>query len=604
MRLFLNLNNGIVTTAIHLSLAANANARRGGREQVELQLHRDRVPERLPENWLILLGVKETGRYDAPAFLTQASEWTRPGADDGFYTAWLPTDTGPISSLLGHDNDDTNDIPAAATMAQIDWRPDINTPPSKSQSFTLNFQSAVNNGDETPTEPEIPFAALFRQKYLAVADATARLALTVEHVHNGDVVREIGRAEVTKITGFGSTYAAVAQTTEIFCFGDSTGSLNERSFLICTTTEEVYVWFSLIENPGLDPMSGDRGIRIDYNMSDSGYALAPLIGAALDADAAFSATFEGAWVGVTNTVAGVTPYGSIDWDTGFMISNPVVGAAPVHALEGTELVLLNGAGQRVNVGFSLAGNVGNIAVTLPASTQTAAQIAALMQPLIHAHADFSATISGVEVTVTNAANGLVTDSSISSAHPSTTGFTVAVLTAGKTGALTYVLVDETQIASEAGWRELPTVVGFSAINSTGSNQTINSGNYFKLNFVTQSWDSHNQYEPTRSRFICRVPGKYLFSGQIDLANTSTSSTRKILQFHKGSVGVYATSVKIIADITVATPVGQNHIIGGTGVLLDLVAGEHVEIFAFSSITGTAYFNIPHRSLFHAIRISA
>ena len=163
MRLFLNLNNGIVTTAIHLSLAANANARRGGREQVELQLHRDRVPERLPENWLILLGVKETGRYDAPAFLTQASEWTRPGADDGFYTAWLPTDTGPINSLLGHDNDDTNDIPAAATMAQIDWRPDINTPPSKSQSFTLNFQSAVNNGDETPSAPEIPFAAHFIQ---------------------------------------------------------------------------------------------------------------------------------------------------------------------------------------------------------------------------------------------------------------------------------------------------------------------------------------------------------------------------------------------------------------------------------------------------------
>jgi hypothetical protein len=48
-------------------------------------------------------------------------------------------------------------------MAQIDWRPDLNTPPSKSQSFTLNFQSAVNNGDETPSAPEIPFAAHFIQ---------------------------------------------------------------------------------------------------------------------------------------------------------------------------------------------------------------------------------------------------------------------------------------------------------------------------------------------------------------------------------------------------------------------------------------------------------
>ena len=163
MRLFLNLNNGIVTTAIHLSMFAAANARRGGREHVELQFHRDRVPARLPENWLILLGVKETGRYDAPAFLTQASEWNRPDADEGFYTAWLPTDTGPINSLLRHDNDDTNDIPSVPAMAAIDWRPDINTPPSKSQSFTLNFQSAVNNGDETPSAPETPFAAHFIQ---------------------------------------------------------------------------------------------------------------------------------------------------------------------------------------------------------------------------------------------------------------------------------------------------------------------------------------------------------------------------------------------------------------------------------------------------------
>jgi hypothetical protein len=187
MRLFLNLNNGIVTTAIHLSLAANANARRGGREQVELQLHRDRVPERLPENWLILLGVKETGRYDAPAFLTQASAWSRPDADDGFYTAWLPTDTGPINSLLRHDNDDTNDIPTAATMAQIDWRPDINTPPSKSQSFTINFQSAVNNGDETPSAPETPFAALFIQNRFDLDDFTGGTPSDLDSIATTDL---------------------------------------------------------------------------------------------------------------------------------------------------------------------------------------------------------------------------------------------------------------------------------------------------------------------------------------------------------------------------------------------------------------------------------
>jgi hypothetical protein len=612
MRLFLNLNNGIVTTAIHLSLAANANARRGGREQVELQLHRDRVPERLPENWLILLGVKETGRYDAPAFLTQASDWTRPDADEGFYTAWLPTDTGPINSLLHHDEDDTNDIPAVATMAQIDWRPDLNTPPSKSQSFTVNFQSAVNNGDETPTEPEIPFAALFRQKYLAVADATARLALTVEHVHNGDVVREIGRAEVTKITCLGSTYASTAQ---VLSFNLESGLgiyLGGVGFLIGTTTDQVLVWF--YNGSGTPPSVGDRSIEVvvtgDLEFL-TGFQLAEMAAAAIDADAAFSATaFDisgSGMVEVTNMVAGVAE-ASVDVNMpysypGFYIDISVAGAAAMHTLQGKSFILLNGAGQEVSVGFGIAGGVGNIAVTLPPSTQTDAQIAALMQPLIHAHADFSA-VQGTggataEVTVTNAANGFVKGTSYSSASAASSGFTVAVLTAGKTGALTYVLVDETQIASEAGWKELPTVIGFSAINSSGSNQTLSGGVNTKLNFTTQSWDSHNQYEPTISRFICRVPGKYLFSGQIDLTNAAATSTRKILELRKNG-----SELKYLADIHANTPIGQYQIIGGPGVVADLIAGDVVELYASASAGGTVQFGVSYRSLFHAIRITA
>lgn len=212
MRLFLNLNNGIVTTAIHLSLAANANARRGGREQVELQLHRDRVPERLPENWLILLGVKETGRYDAPAFLTQASAWNRPGADEGFYTAWLPTDTGPINSLLRHDNEDTNDSPAVATMAQIDWRPDINTPPSKSQSFTINFQSAVNNGDETPSAPEIPFAAHFIQNRFELTGFTDGTPSDLDSIITADLALGTTIELVAAAEGVASQWRLAAGT--------------------------------------------------------------------------------------------------------------------------------------------------------------------------------------------------------------------------------------------------------------------------------------------------------------------------------------------------------------------------------------------------------
>ncbi len=123
------------------------------------------------------------GSSAIPAPIWSRLPWTRPGADEGFSTAWLPTDTGPINSLLSHDNDDTNDIPAAATMAQIDWRPDINTPPSKSQSCTINFQSAVNKGDETPSAPEILFAAHFIQNRFDLTGFTGDLANSILDRH-------------------------------------------------------------------------------------------------------------------------------------------------------------------------------------------------------------------------------------------------------------------------------------------------------------------------------------------------------------------------------------------------------------------------------------
>ena len=237
MRLFLNLNNGIVTTAIHLSMSAAANARRGGREQVELQFHRDRVPGRLPENWLILLGVKETGKYDAPSFLTQVSEWNRPASDEGFYTAWLPTDTGPINSLLHHDNDDTNDIPAVAAMAGIDWRPDISTPPSKSQSFTVNLQSAVNNGDETPTAPEIPFAALFIQNRFDLDAFTGGTPSDLDGIPTASLALGTTVEMVAAAEGVASQWRLTAGTDA----EDETSGIVRPDDYADTTNEKVWV---------------------------------------------------------------------------------------------------------------------------------------------------------------------------------------------------------------------------------------------------------------------------------------------------------------------------------------------------------------------------
>ena len=237
MRLFLNLSNGIVTTAIHLSMAATANTRRGGREQIELQFHRDRVPERLPENWLILLGVKETGKYDAPAFLTQVSEWDRPDADEGFYTAWLPTDTEPINSLLHHDEDDANDIPAVPAMAQIDWRPDINTPPRKSQSFTINLQSAVNNGDETPTAPEIPFTALFIQNRFDLDAFTGGTPSDLDGIPSASLALGTTVAMVEATEGVTSLWRLVAGTDA----EDEAGGIVHPDDYAPTTNEKVWV---------------------------------------------------------------------------------------------------------------------------------------------------------------------------------------------------------------------------------------------------------------------------------------------------------------------------------------------------------------------------
>jgi hypothetical protein len=443
-----------------------------------------------------------------------------------------------------------------------------------------------------------------------VVDAAARLALTTATVRAGDFVREVGRAEVTKLTCLGSTYtAAVAHVAEWDFTGLVAAAMSETELYMHPDPEgdglyEAF-WFRL-DGAGTAPTTLIDGVDGNYRRVDitTGMTAAQiaeafkLVVAALNTK--FAASRTGDVVRVTWVTAGPL-HDAGDISTTATLSEVTAGAAATHALGGTMLTLLNGGGASVTVGYSLAGDTGDIAVTLPASTRTAAQVAALTQAAIEAHADFGA-VQGTggataEVTATNAARGLVSNGDITAASAGDTGFTVAVLTQGKTGALTYVLADEDEIAAETGWKELATLVSFSASNSAGTNQTLASATTSKLHFITQDWDTHAQFDPALKRFICRVPGRYSFSLQCDMASASASSNRKIIQLHKNG-----TLTKRLIDIAFTTGVGVDHIIDGTGVLLDLVAGDYIEPYGYASLGATVYFDSATRSFFQALRV--
>lgn len=479
----------------------------------------------------------------------------------------------------------------------------------------VTAQHRVVSGDPTGEGgPDYYTAAetddLLPARTVDVIDAAARLALTTATVRAGDFVREIGRAEITKLTCLGSAYtAAVAHVAEWDFTGLVAAAMSETELYMHPDPEgdglyEAF-WFRL-DGAGTAPTTFIDGVDGNYRRVDitTGMTAAQiaeafkLVVAALNTK--FSASRTGDVVRVTWVTAGPL-YDASDLSTTATLSEVTAGAAATHALGGTMLTLLNGGGASVTVGYSLAGDTGDIAVTLPASTRTAAQVAALTQAAIEAHADFGA-VQGTggataEVTVTNAARGLVSNGDITAASAGDTGFTVAVLTQGKTGALTYVLVDEDEIAAETGWKELPTLVSFSASNSAGTNQTLATATTSKLNFITQDWDTHAQFDPALKRFICRVPGRYSFSLQCDMASASASSNRKIIQLHKNG-----TLTKRLIDIAIATGVGADHIIDGTGVLLDLVAGDYIEPYGYASLGATVYFDSAARSFFQALRV--
>jgi hypothetical protein len=285
---------------------------------------------------------------------------------------------------------------------------------------------------------------------------------------------------------------------------------------------------------------------------------------------------------VVNAVAGLTLFGSMDEDTGFTITNPVIGADATHTLQDKLLTLRNGAGTGISVGFSLAGNVGNIAVTLPPSTQTAAQIAALTQAAIHAHADFNA-VQGTggataEVTVTNAAPGMTANASAGD-----TGFTVTTLTEGVSVGPISVLVDEALIASETGWRsDLPQCLAW--IRHATSNQTIAASVASKILFGAGEQLGCPHYDSVESCFTVPRTGKYRVTLYANTGNATASRT---------DLRVYVNDARATDnEWRIERPARANDVMIGGSIVCQFTAGDRLTFFVWpESGTLTLYSGV-------------
>ena len=436
-----------------------------------------------------------------------------------------------------------------------------------------------------------------------------------------------GVAEVTGITCLGSTYnAAVAEITEIECRADAGGDLNGTDSYLYRQSDglPVVIWFN-VDAGGVAPDWGAEGVEAHYiAVPISTNAAAPVVAealrTALSADAAFHATRSGTTVTVTHATAGNVDDGGDDsagmgvtvttqganarrglegrtfalrvpgatLTVGYseagnvgdipvtlvaattmsanaiaaltqaaihnahVAANATVLAAVVtvtnvnqgavtdasagstgfgvnvttqgtnHALEGKTLTL-KALNRTVTVGYSVTGIVGDIAITLPADTRTDAQIATLTQTAVEAHASFGAAVAGTVVTVTN-----TLAAAVSGAGAGTTGFTLAVLTAGidRTGNL-FILLATAALATDAGWLAIAAdenVIGpaFTA-RYTGGNFNLQPGVFTKIVMPTVDLDTHGCYDPGTGRFTPSKAGDYLFilSGRVAIAGITT-----------------------------------------------------------------------------------
>jgi hypothetical protein len=533
----------------------------------------------------------------------------------------------------------------------------------------------IPDDDSTLLWEQIEVAAM-----LAVVDAAARLALTTAEVRNGDHVREIGRPEIVRLTCVGNTHTAahtVPATTwmiDWICTPDTAGDMAGTDFYMWreSTAEYVIFWFK-VGGAGSAPDWGTEGDGVHYHeiviaVDDSASTVATAFKTALDAEmsAEISTTRTDDTIRMAWVTAGSYPDTGGNDTTWFEGSIIEAGAdeyeAPASDSLAGRMLTLQAATVAIaststpaiafpkTVGFSVAGNVGDIPVTIPSAVQTASEIAALVQAAVHAHARFHATVSGAEVIVTNAENGMVN----TLAATGDTGFAVTVMQSGSTGALTYELIDRTQMASAAGWRELPYFVGFSAVSKpyaqnvadltarrlltvaqaplggkviTGSpygawivvnaallspdGSTPGSDAAFGPNLLAPftgetrmgydyaEWDTHFQFDPLTSKFHCKVPGKYLLGVQVDMTQAASGNWRYIVQVRKNG-----TLVKRLVDSMSTGYQAQADLnLNCSPLILALVVGDVVDVWGYVvGGSAIAYWDSSARAFYNVTRL--
>lgn len=142
MQFFVNLDSGLVTGSLTGNTAAAPEFKFQAAHPLEVKFHRAGIPERLPEGIPLVFAFKETGKFDAaPAAF--ANNFTRPGADDGFYVGSVATDNEACATLIAADSSLTNDQSARALGCQFAWLPAGATLYTKSSVFTGSLRNSV-----------------------------------------------------------------------------------------------------------------------------------------------------------------------------------------------------------------------------------------------------------------------------------------------------------------------------------------------------------------------------------------------------------------------------------------------------------------------------
>lgn len=118
---------------------------------------------------------------------------------------------------------------------------------------------------------------------------------------------------------------------------------------------------------------------------------------------------------------------------------------------------------------------------------------------------------------------------------------------------------------------------FSAVRS-GSNQSITSTVWTKIQFNTEEFDTNGCYDnSTNYRFTPTIAGYYQFTGCSYI--TSTSSTNNYLSFYKnGGLFKYGQGITVAANAAVANATALIYLNGST---------DYVEVYAYCNGTTPA-----------------